>query len=48
MADGFTLERYVSWESYYGLLAPVTKVLEGNLKEGFERQADDLKELVEG
>lgn len=40
--------RYVSFESYYGLLAPVTEVLKGKLKSAFEAQADDLKRFVEG
>ena len=40
--------RYVSYESYYGLLAPVTSVLKKNLKSRFEAQADDLKRYVEG
>lgn len=45
---GNGMVRYVSWESYYGFLAPVTAILKGRLREGFERQADDLKRLVEG
>lgn len=40
--------RYVSWESYYGAVAYLTKTLEGNLRKAFQRQGEDLKRLVEG
>lgn len=40
--------RYVSWESYYGPSASIVQSYEKNLAAGFQRQADDLKGLVEG
>lgn len=46
LGDGWT--RYVSYESYYGLLAPVVEVLlVANLRRQFEQQGADLKQYVE-
>ncbi|CAK1354718.1 unnamed protein product [Cercospora beticola] len=40
--------RYVSYESYYGLLAPVLALLlKKNLQKAFDAQGDDLKRYVE-